>query len=85
MGGVYGSTAIYGYPEENDLLSMVIEYKRVEVSDGRKVAKLSMDEFGDSRSNGCDLNTTQASRQTRFQAKIDYFACREATFFAVSK
>ena len=79
MGGVYGSTAIYGYPVANDLLSMVIEYKRGGVSDGQKVAKLSMDGFGDSRSNECDLNTTQASRQTRSKPWI-FHTCREATF-----
>jgi len=79
MGGVYGSTAIYGYPVENDLLSMVIKYKRSGVFDGQKVAKLSMDGFGDSRSNECDLNTTQASRQTRSKPWI-FHTCREATF-----
>jgi hypothetical protein len=65
MGGVYGSEGIYGYPGCLDLFSDVIQ---TAVTRREKVAKLSMDVFGDSRSNGEDLNTTQASQQTRFQA-----------------
>ena len=62
MGGVYGSEGIYGYPGCLDLFSDVI---KTAVTRQEKVAKLSMDVFGDSRSNGYDLNTTQASRRPR--------------------
>ena len=78
MGGVYGSEGIYGYPGCSDLIGDLIDTAG---ASREKVAQLSMDVFGDSRSNGYDLNTTQASWRPRFQAEF-FSSCREATFLS---